>query len=120
LILLGYPVRLLHFVYVNAYGWLYALITFIYFIIDPKNNIIYEKNDYNQPLQIFSAYFFLTILVFAMQTFHFLAYQLKVSIRESYLLKCNNNTIIINNTNNNNQNINLNDHENNINVIVSQ
>jgi NADH:ubiquinone oxidoreductase subunit 6 (subunit J) len=41
-----------------------ALVTFVYFIIDPKNNIIYEQIDYNQPLLILIAYFFLTILVF--------------------------------------------------------
>jgi hypothetical protein len=117
LILLGYPVRLLHFVYVNAYGWLYALVTFVYFIIDPKNNIIYEQIDYNQPLLILIAYFFLTILVFVMQTFHFLAYQLKVSIKESYLLKCSNNTI--NNNDNNNQNQILDNENNNMNVIIN-
>lgn len=89
LILLGYPIRVLHFVYVNGYGWMYALVTFVYFVFDPKENIIYEQIDYNHPAQILLAYLILSFLVFLMQILHFLAYRLKVYIREKYLINKN-------------------------------
>ena len=46
-----------------------------------------------------------------------LAKALKVSIKESYLLKCSNNTI--NNNDNNNQNQILDNENNNMNVIIN-
>lgn len=86
MVVLAYPVRVLHFVYTSFYGWLYALVTFIYWSQNPKVNIIYEQIDYNKPLLILFYYTLLTGLTFVMQIFHFLAYQFKLYLKEKYLL----------------------------------
>jgi hypothetical protein len=101
LVLLAYPVRILHFVYTSAYGWAYAIVTFFYWIQNPKLNIVYEQVDYGKPLTIAFYYLMLTLLTFIMQIMHFFAYQFKLYLREKYLsvkLKCV--------SNNNNSNIN--------------
>lgn len=83
-IMLGYPIRILHFVYVIIYGWVYAAVTFLYWLQNPKENVIYDQIDYRNPLKLGFCYLFLTILVFLMQVTHFLAYRLKVLIRVKY------------------------------------
>ena len=85
ILLLAYPVRLFHFVYCSLYGYLYAFVTFLYWLNDPKENIVYEHIDYAQPLKIVGFYASLSIMVFILQTFHFLAYRLKVFFKEKYL-----------------------------------
>jgi hypothetical protein len=87
LILLAYPVRILHFVYTASYGWIYALVTFFYWLTNTKENIVYEQIDYNKPVMVMSYYVLLTMMTFFMQMLHFFAYQLKLSLREKYL-KC--------------------------------
>jgi hypothetical protein len=84
--LLAYPVRILHFIYTAIYGWLYAVVTFIYWSQNPEKNIIYQEIDYNKPLAIFGYYILLTMLTFIMQLFHYFAYRLKLFIRYEYLL----------------------------------
>lgn len=83
-IMLGYPIRILHFVFVIVYGWVYAFVTFLYWFSDPVNHVIYDQIDYKNPMKIMTAYLFLTILVFLMQVTHFLAYRLKLLIRTKY------------------------------------
>lgn len=83
-IMLGYPIRILHFVYVIIYGWVYAVVTFLYWIQNPKENIIYDQIDYKNPLKLMIGYLLLTILVFLMQVLHFLTYRLKIFIRNKY------------------------------------
>ncbi len=83
-IMLGYPIRILHFVYVIIYGWVYAFVTFLYWMSNPKEHVIYDQIDYKNPMKIMTAYLFLTFLVFLMQVTHFLAYRLKVLIRTKY------------------------------------
>lgn len=83
-IMLGYPIRILHFVYVIIYGWVYAVVTFLYWLQNPKEHVIYDQIDYRNPLKLGICYLFLTILVFLMQVTHFLAYRLKVLIRIKY------------------------------------
>ncbi|RNA08555.1 rolling stone [Brachionus plicatilis] len=77
IILLAYPVKIMHFVYTCAYGWCYAIVIFIYWVQDPKKNIVYKQIDYGKPVQIMVIFTMLTLLTLAMQTFHFFAYQLK-------------------------------------------
>lgn len=86
IVLLAYPVRILHFVYTAIYGWLYALVTFIYWLQNPSENIIYQEIDYNKPLTILGYYALLTVLTFVMQVFHYFAYKFKLFIRYEYLL----------------------------------
>lgn len=86
LVILAYPVRILHFLYTSLYGWTYAVVTFMYWMQNPKENIVYEQIDYNKPFLIFFYYMMLTMLTFLMQTFHFFAYQLKLYLKEKYLL----------------------------------
>lgn len=83
-IMLGYPIRILHFVYVIIYGWVYAVVTFVYWFQDPKKHILYDTIDYKNPFKMMLYYVCLTILVFLMQITHFLAYRLKVLIRMKY------------------------------------
>jgi hypothetical protein len=85
LVLLAYPVRIMHFVYTAGYGWLYALVTFVFWCINTRENIVYEQLDYNKPFQVVFYYALLTLLTFLMQLLHFFAYQLKVSLRERYI-----------------------------------
>ena len=61
ILLLAYPVRIHHHIYTNVYGWLYALVIFIYWLVDTKKNIIYEIIDYNKPLRIILIYVSLTL-----------------------------------------------------------
>ncbi|RNA08556.1 rolling stone-like [Brachionus plicatilis] len=86
-ILLAYPVRIMHFVYTSLYGWCYALVIFIYWIQDPKTNIVYEQIDYNKPYQILGIYILLTLLTLVMQILHFFAYQFKLYLKIKYFLK---------------------------------
>lgn len=85
IILLAYPVKILHFVYTCAYGWCYAIVTFIYWTLNPKKNIVYEQIDYGKPIQIMVIFTMLTILTFLMQMIHFFAYQLKLYLKDKYL-----------------------------------
>lgn len=87
-IMLGYPIRILHFVFVIIYGWVYAFVTFLYWFSDPVNHVVYDQIDYKNPMKIMTAYLFLTILVFLMQVTHFLAYRLKLLIRAKYYNEC--------------------------------
>lgn len=86
-IMLAYPIRILHFIYVMIYGWVYAFVTFLYWLSDPKEHVVYDLIDYKNPLTIVFGYIFLTILVFLMQITHFLAYRLKVLIKTKYFEK---------------------------------
>lgn len=86
-IMLAYPVRILHFIYVMIYGWVYAFVTFLYWLSNPKEHVVYDLIDYKNPIKIVFGYVFLTILVFLMQITHFLAYRLKVLIRSKYFEK---------------------------------
>lgn len=79
--LLAYPVCIMHFVYTVAYGWVYALVTFIFWLQDPVNNIIYTEIDYKRPYFVLTGYFGLTALTFVLQIVHFFAYRLKLSFR---------------------------------------
>ena len=81
IILLGYPVRILHFVYTLAYGWSYALVTFLFWLNDPKKNIIYKEIDYNRPMAILGYYLALSLMTFLLQVIHFFAYRLKLFLR---------------------------------------
>ncbi|CAF1055615.1 unnamed protein product [Brachionus calyciflorus] len=85
IVVLAYPVRILHFVYTSIYGWCYALITFLYWTQNPEKNIVYEQIDYKKPMQILGIYVILTTLTFVMQIFHFFAYQFKLYLKEKYL-----------------------------------
>ena len=87
ILLLAYPVRIYHFVYINLYGWLYAFVTFLYWSHNPKENIVYDQIDYGQPLKIIGVYLILNIFVFLLQIIHFLAYRFKIFIKEKYLTK---------------------------------
>lgn len=80
IVLLAYPVRILHFVYTVAYGWLYALVTFLFWLQDPAKNIIYQEIDYSRPLTIVACYIGLTALTFILQVVHFFAYRFKLFI----------------------------------------
>lgn len=82
LVLMAYPVRLLHFIYTAFYGWLYAFVIFIYWYQNPKKNIVYEQIDYGKPFHMIGMYILLTFVTFIMQTFHFAAYKLKLLIKE--------------------------------------
>jgi hypothetical protein len=85
IILLGYPVRILHFVYTDLYGWIYAFVTFLYWYQDPTKNIIYETLDYAKPITIVIKFTILNLLVLVMQILHFAVYQLKLYLKEKYL-----------------------------------
>ncbi|CAF0970721.1 unnamed protein product [Brachionus calyciflorus] len=87
IILMAYPVKILHFIYASLYGWSYAFVIFFYWLQDPKKNIIYEQIDYNKYLQISAIYICLTILTFFLQIFHFLAFHLKLYLKKKYFLK---------------------------------
>lgn len=79
--LLAYPVRIFHNIYTNIFGWLYALVIFLYWLSDREKNIIYELIDYNKPLKILFIYTFMTLMTVALQTLHFLVYHLKLYVR---------------------------------------
>lgn len=85
IILLAYPVKIMHFVYTCAYGWCYAIVTFIYWMQNPKKNIVYEQIDYGKPIQIMVIFTMLTILTFVLQAVHFFAYQFKLYLKDKYL-----------------------------------
>ena len=85
IILMAYPVRILHFIYTSLYGWTYAIVVLIYWIQDPKENIIYEQIDYNRPFMLLGYYFLLTFLTLVLQTLHYLAYRFKLYLKEKYL-----------------------------------
>lgn len=85
IILVAYPVRIFHFLYTAIYGWLYALVTFLYWFQNPPKNIIYAEIDYSKPIAILGYYVSLTLLTFAMQIIHFFAYKFKLFIRYEYL-----------------------------------
>ncbi len=85
LVLLAYPVCILHFVYTASYGWIYALVTFFYWMYNTKENIVYEQIDYNKPFTVMVYYTLLTMSTFFMQMLHFFAYQVKLALREKYL-----------------------------------
>jgi hypothetical protein len=51
LIVCPFPIRLLHVVYCQAYGFIYCVFSIIYWSLDPENNIIYPGLlDWNKPL----------------------------------------------------------------------
>ena len=83
--LLGYPVRLLHFFYTTIYGWTYAIVSLVYWLQNPKENVVYEQIDYNKPLVIFGYYLILTVSTFVMQSFHYFAYRFKLYLKDKYL-----------------------------------
>jgi len=78
IVLLAYPVRLLHFIYPAIYGWVYAIVIFFYWLDNPKENIIYEQIDYSKPFKVFGYYILLTFLTLLMQSLHLAAYNLKL------------------------------------------
>lgn len=86
IVLLAYPVRILHFVYTLAYGWTYALVTLFFWLQNPQKNIIYQEIDYNRPFTILAFYFLLTVVTFFLQLFHFFAYKFKLFLRYEYNL----------------------------------
>lgn len=85
LLIMAYPVRILHFVYTSLYGWLYAVVTFLYWLQNTKENIIYDKIDYNRPLLLMFFYCMLTVLTLFLQTCHFFAYKFKVYLKKKYI-----------------------------------
>lgn len=80
-ILLSYPIRILHFVYTNIFGYVYVLITFLYWLSNPHTNIIYITLDYNVPLRSFSFFFIVTFSTFILQFMHYLVFKLKFYIK---------------------------------------
>jgi hypothetical protein len=80
IVLLAYPVRLLHFIYPAIYGWVYAFVIFFYWLENPKENIVYEQIDYSKPFKVFGYYVLLTFLTILMQSLHFAAYKLKIDL----------------------------------------
>ncbi len=87
-IMLGFPIRVLHFVYVIIYGWVYAFVTFLYWLQNPNDHVIYDQINYKNPGKMIVGYFLLTMVVFIMQIAHFLAYRFKVMLRDKYCKKC--------------------------------
>ena len=83
-VMLGYPIRVFHFVYVIIYGWVYAFVTLVYWLQNPKDHVIYDQINYRQPFKMILGYVLLTMVVFFMQVAHFFVYRLKVYIRERY------------------------------------
>ena len=84
-VLLGYPVRIFHFIYIIIYGWAYAIVCYIYWIQNRKENIIYEQIDYNKPVMLIVYYFMLSIVTFFLQVLHYLAYRLKLCLKQKYI-----------------------------------
>jgi hypothetical protein len=64
IIMLGFPIRVYHFVYIIIYGWVYALVTVIYWYQNPDENVIYDAINYKEPLKMIIGYALLTMLVF--------------------------------------------------------
>jgi hypothetical protein len=81
IIIVSYPVFILHFVYTVVFGYVYALATFIYWFLDPAENIIYFTLDYSKPMTISIFYLFLSFLTFVLQFMHFSVYSLKLYLR---------------------------------------
>ena len=84
LVLMAYPVRLLHFVYSALYGWTYASVSFAYWYQNPTRNVVYEQIDYGQPAKVLSLLFFLTFLTFILQFLHLIAFKFKLFLIEKY------------------------------------
>ncbi len=87
-IMLGFPIRILHFVYVIIYGWVYAFVTLIYWLQNPKEHVIYDQINYKNPMKMIMGYVLLTMIVFIMQIAHFFAYRFKIMLRDKYCNKC--------------------------------
>ena len=85
IVLMAYPVHILHFIYTTMYGWTYALVVFFFWIQNPKENIVYEQIDYNKPFKLLGYYMLLTFLTFVLQCLHYLAYRFKLYLKEKYL-----------------------------------
>ncbi len=65
--ILSYPIRLLHVSYTFAFGFIYSTVTFVYWLDNKKDNIIYETLDYNKPILVLMFFSILTVLVIFLQ-----------------------------------------------------
>ena len=65
--ILSYPIRLLHVSYTFVFGFLYSTVTFIYWLKNKKDNIIYETLEYNKPMLVLMFFSILTALVILLQ-----------------------------------------------------
>jgi hypothetical protein len=91
LYILSYPVSLLHYVYIFLFFLIYIFFTIVYWLVNPKQNIIYSQLDYNNPIGALfhvSLSFFLSLIV---HIIHFLLAMFKNNLNR------NKNIIIITN-----------------------
>ncbi len=75
--LLSYPVYILQFVYIVLFFLLYTSFTFIFWLIHPEKNIIYEQLDYSNPLLALFHIIVSFLTSFLFHIIHFFLVQLK-------------------------------------------
>ena len=87
--IIAYPIRFLHFIYTLGFGFSYSIVTFSYWLLNKKDNIIYVTLDYNKPIMVILFLTILVFLTFLLQFSHYLIYRFKFYVKEK--LYSNNN-----------------------------